>query len=142
MSPVSGASGFATSAVGDHRTGQGRRRRKGHGHVRGVARSIELRSDAQTLSFRVDTYDGSGNRLDPVAVEIRRYRSGQISEGEEVDVIGKWSNGTLRSRKVVNLSTNADVRAYSRVGQVLVLCFFLALFLGLVGYFIFLAKLS
>jgi hypothetical protein len=68
-----------------------------------VARGIQLRRNEQQreiLAFRIDRYDESGNRLPP----------GQVGEGEQVEVSGKWSRGTLKADRVRNLSTRAEVR--------------------------------
>ena len=76
-------------------------RRGGVGSVRGIARGISARSEPwgqgwsrQILSMRVEHYDASGNRLQPVTVELRGWTlSGQISEGEEVDVRREMGDG-------------------------------------------------
>jgi FHA domain len=93
--------------------------RPGHGrtHVRGVARNVQVRRSArdsrEILAFRVDRYDEAGNRVDAVAVEFRGYMGGQVSEGDEVDVRGKWSRGTVRAKEVTNVSTNSEIRGVS-----------------------------
>jgi hypothetical protein len=90
------------------RPARGRR----NGRVRGVAHNIEIRRDRerQVLVFRVDAYDGSGDRVAPVSVEIRSLRSGQLSDGEEVEVSGTWSKGTLSASEAMNLTTGAMIR--------------------------------
>jgi hypothetical protein len=101
-----------------------------------VARGIQTREQGENwkiLAFRVDRYDRSGNRIDPVAVELRGYRSGQVNEGEEVEVSGKWSHGTLRANKVVNLSTNAEVEGGLSKGHKFGLAFFLLWILGIIA---------
>jgi FHA domain len=110
------------------------RRTRGTGHVRGVARGVQIRrtqDDRELLAFRVDSYDESGNRLAPVAVELMDYQGGAIGEGDEVEVSGRWTRGTLRATKVVNLSTRAEAHGGNTlrkvvfiVALVLVLCFF------------------
>jgi hypothetical protein len=112
---------------------------RGSGHVRGVARGIQIRKSPDDqrdiLAFRVDRYDDSGNRIAPVAVEMVGYRSGQINEGEEVEVSGRFKHGTLRVRSLVNLSTNASVRGMSGVStavQVVILVL-------VVGFILFIA---
>jgi hypothetical protein len=93
----------------------GTRRNGGFGQVRGVARNVkrQARDHVSVLLFRVERYDGSGNRLSPVAVEFRNYKSGQLSDGEEVEVIGSWKHGTLRASKISNLTTHVEVRGPS-----------------------------
>jgi pSer/pThr/pTyr-binding forkhead associated (FHA) protein len=102
--------------------------------VRGVARSVQIRKrdqDRDVLTFRVDRYDASGNRIPSVAVELMDFEGGHVAEGEEVEVTGRWSRGTLRASRVVNLSTRSEVRGKGPwrmiamvVGLVLILCFF------------------
>ena len=82
--------------------------------VRGVARAVNFRYDHHRertmLTFRVDRYDDEGNRLRPVAVEMRYHRQGQVAEGDEVEVVGCPSRGLLRARRVVNHTTGGEVR--------------------------------
>lgn len=80
--------------------------------IRGTARDVKSgrRQNDAVLMFRVERYDSSGNRLPPAAVELIGHRSGQISAGEQVEVAGHWSRGTLRAQSVINLSTNAVVQ--------------------------------
>src|SRR5436305_190599 len=61
--------------------------------VRGVARAVELRSlpgQPERLVFRIDRYDAAGNRLTPIPIEMGRYRRGMVSDGDEVEVVGRW----------------------------------------------------
>jgi FHA domain len=95
-----------------------------HGHVviRGTARAVKTRrsqNEQTILLFRVERYDPSGNRLPPVGVEFAGYKGGQLSEGEEVEVAGRWKRGTLRAYKVFNLTTSADVRGMSKPSKAL-----------------------
>ena len=87
---------------------------RGWGSVRGIARGVQTRRESDTerdiLAFRVDRYDSSGNRLPAVAVELRDHRHGYVNEGEEVEVSGTFKRGTLIADRIVNLSTNAEVR--------------------------------
>jgi predicted component of type VI protein secretion system len=59
--------------------------RQGRARVRGVARGVQIRKmgeqDRDVLTFRVDRYDESGNRLPAVGVEFRDYEGGTIDEG-------------------------------------------------------------
>lgn len=54
---------------------------------------------------RLGAGGAAGAALAPVAVEVPFFGRGQVGEGEEVEVIGKWHRGTLRANKVINLST-------------------------------------
>jgi FHA domain len=111
----------------------------GSARVRGVARGVQVRrtdNDRDVLAFRVDRYDESGNRLAPVAVEVPFFGRGQVGEGEEVEVSGKWHRGTLRANKVSNLSTGAEVGGRStamKIALVLVVVFIVAFF-AFIGY--------
>jgi hypothetical protein len=107
--------------------------------VRGVAKEIKTRrhqNDYTVLSFRVDRYDQAGNRIQPVGVELIGYRSGQLSEGEQVEVVGHWKRGTLRAHRVVNLTTNAEivgplaVAKVARTAFVVIFCCFFFTILG------------
>jgi hypothetical protein len=97
--------------------GPGVVRRRGAGTVRGIARGVQVRSEPwgqgwsrHILSMRVEQYDSSGNRLQPVPVELRGWTlSGQVSEGEQVEVNGKWRRGVLRASRATNLSTGGTI---------------------------------
>jgi hypothetical protein len=84
-----------------------------------VARNVQrqVRDQTKVLLFRVERYDPSGNRLDPVGVEFHNYRSGGLNDGEEVEVIGSWKRGTLRAQKVTNLTTHAEVLGPTAAGK-------------------------
>jgi hypothetical protein len=63
-------------------------------------------------SFRVERYDASGNRLQPVPVEMKGERfDGSISEGDWVELPGHWKPGEVaHPDQVNNLTTGATVR--------------------------------
>jgi hypothetical protein len=75
-------------------------------------------NDRDLLSFRIERYDPAGNRLPPVGAEFAGYQAGQLSDGDEVEVAGRWSRGTLRATRVTNLSTGAQVRGMSGLSKV------------------------
>lgn len=112
---------------------------RGSAVVRGVARGVQVgqrHNQYNVLSFRVERYDSSGNRLAPVGVEFLRYRSGLIGDGEEVEVTGRWSSGTLRAEKITNLTTRAEVlgpTTASKVGQRVFVTCFLVFFFGVLA---------
>jgi serine/threonine-protein kinase len=84
--------------------------------VRGIARGVELRKnpeEPERLVFRLDHYDRDGNRLTPVPVELTRFRRGLVTDGDEVEVAGRWSHGTLLATRITNLSTASEVRGWS-----------------------------
>jgi hypothetical protein len=105
-------------------------RRRGHCRIRGIARGVQSRqgNNGMILSVRVERYDAVGNRMTPIGVEFKGYVGGHISDGEEVEVVGKWSRGTLEASKIVNLSTGAQVRGPSGAAKIIG-CVVLALFL-------------
>jgi hypothetical protein len=88
---------------------------RGRGSVRGIARGVGVRQSGTSsiLSFRVERYDGMGNRLPPVGAELIGLVTGELSDGEEVEVFGRWSHGTLKATKITNLSTGAQVGGVS-----------------------------
>jgi hypothetical protein len=85
----------------------------------GVARSVNMRSETfgqgasrQVLTFRLEQYDDNGNRMTPLPVEMRVLSlMGQLSEGEQVMVRGRWRHGVIRVRRIHNLSTGAVITA-------------------------------
>ena len=85
--------------------------------VSGTAYAVNLRSESrsrgavQVLAFRVERYDQLGNRLDPVAVELRgKSLEGQISDGTQVIVTGRWRRGGLFvARSVYNVDARAEL---------------------------------
>lgn len=88
--------------------------------VRGTARAVQQRppigSDSKdNLLFRLERYDVSGNRLPPLAVEMHSYHRihGQISDGDEVEVNGRWQDGAIHTDAIVNLSTGSHVAGRS-----------------------------
>jgi len=91
------------------------------GRLVGEARNVTVRQEFQAnslaeytiWSFRVDRYDAAGNRLDPIAVELRGLGiTGTIAEGDRVAVNGKPPRDKpLRVRMVYNLTTHSRVSA-------------------------------
>lgn len=69
----------------------------------------------EVLSFRVEQYDSDGNHLDSIPVELGGSGlwgstiRGQLSDGDEVDVSGRWQAGTVRAQLVTNVSTGAQI---------------------------------
>ncbi|CAI7975419.1 conserved hypothetical protein [Frankia sp. Hr75.2] len=81
------------------------------GDIRGTARYVQVRQTGKgaVLSFRIERYDAMGNRLRPVGAEFTHYQSGQLDDGDEVEVSGRWSRGTLLAKNATNLSTGARI---------------------------------
>ncbi len=69
-------------------------------------------------SFRVERYDESGNRMQPVPVEIRGMKfEGTISEGDWVELPELWKPGEVASpKKFTNLTTGAIISGSVPVG--------------------------
>ncbi|HET9051806.1 MAG TPA: PASTA domain-containing protein [Candidatus Dormibacteraeota bacterium] len=119
--------------------------RSGKAHVRGIARNVTTRtqtyarsngggSSSAILSFRVEGRDAGGGRQQPVAVEVRDLRSGQVADGDEVEVFGRWVDGTLRANTVSNLTTRARVRGTPRWVTVTLICVALGAFAAWMGW--------
>lgn len=92
--------------------------------VEGQVRGVQLRTEQQgeknsqeILSFRVERYDESGNRVQLIPVEMRGYgMEGSISDGDSVRGTGTMKSGTFRMNEAQNLTTGARVRAKKTVG--------------------------
>jgi hypothetical protein len=84
------------------------------GVVRGRDARVEPAMQVNVWSFRLERYDGRGNRLPSVPVELRgRSMRGAVRDGDRVVVEGRWREGTLLARRVRNLDNGASVRARS-----------------------------
>jgi len=97
---------------------------------------VELRpveNGVETLVFRIDRYDRAGNRLSPVAVEMQARRAGRVTDGDEVEVSGRWSRGTLRADRIRNLTTASDVVGFPRWLKWAVIAIFLVIVAGCIG---------
>lgn len=88
-------------------------------------------------SFRIERYDPSGDRLAPVPVEMRGTSfSGTVSNGDEVRVNGRWSQGTLRIHELDNLTTGAKIHSNSHPVLQVVACSVIAI--AFFAFFVFL----
>lgn len=130
---------------GEVRKLQGRSgvRRRRSGRIVGEARNFMERSELKgtgmwtVWSFRVESYDASGNRLPPIPVEMRGLKfTGAISEGDWVEVQGRWREGrTLRAKRVYNQTTKTTVAAvgtplWSKLLSLIFLALFILLFVS------------
>ena len=90
--------------------------------VRGTARDVQrsaviAQNQVGTLSFRVVPYDPKGNGRARVPVEIQtQLVTGQLTNGDEIEVSGVWDGATLDADTIVNFS--ARVRPKRRSSQV------------------------
>jgi hypothetical protein len=87
-----------------------------HGLITGVARGVQLRSRSMAqgstdiLTFRIEQFDASGNRVESIPVEVKGLIKGILTEGDTVEIAGKWRSGTtLRPRRIRNRTTGGTV---------------------------------
>ncbi|MFE1411238.1 hypothetical protein ACFW6F_10600 [Streptomyces sp. NPDC058746] len=89
--------------------------------------------------FRLTRHDADGNSLQPIPVEMRALSfSGSVSNGDEVQLAGRWRDGTLRVDELSNLTTHARVHNKAYRGQlilarVLLILIALAVLIGIVS---------
>ncbi|MFI8105471.1 hypothetical protein [Streptomyces sp. NPDC086023] len=70
--------------------------------------------------FRLARHDADGNALRPIPVEMRALSfSGSVSNGDQVQVAGRWKDGTLRADELQNLTTQARVHNKAYRGQMM-----------------------
>ncbi|MFD9460411.1 hypothetical protein [Streptomyces sp. NPDC060027] len=78
------------------------------------------------MNFRVEEYDDAGARVKLVPIEMRGIIfEGSVANGDRVRASGRMRSGTLRVKKLHNLTTGADVSAkqFSRIGCAIFLAF-------------------
>ncbi len=93
--------------------------RRGAAELSGVVRNVQFRSElrgengsVQVLTFQLEQHDAVGKQLQPVLVELRGLSlEGQVGDGEQVTVAGKWRNGRVVAKEVVSQTTGALLRA-------------------------------
>ncbi len=106
----------------------------GSGLVEGVARNVQLRTEVQGSSgntsstvvcnFRVEVHDRQDRPLRLVPVEMRGYSfEGAVNEGDRVRARGKVKRGTLRVKRLHNLTTGAQVSARTTPVALVILAF-------------------
>ncbi|WP_432139830.1 MULTISPECIES: zinc ribbon domain-containing protein [unclassified Streptomyces] len=94
---------------------------QGRGTITGVARQVQMRTEVQgnsngtstvvVCTFRVEVRNRAGTPVWVVPVEIRgRSFEGSLSDGDLVRAEGKARRGTLRVKRLHNLTTGAEVR--------------------------------
>lgn len=99
--------------------------RSGSARLEGIARRVEVRQQSifqfgrQIVSLRLERYDRQGNRLTPVPVELTTfYLRGQITDGERVTVDGRWADGTLLAKRLINESTGGTIGTAKNVKKI------------------------
>ncbi|MEU4193083.1 hypothetical protein AB0E69_14380 [Kribbella sp. NPDC026611] len=93
--------------------------RRGAAELRGIAQNVQYRSEGrsengsiQVLTFRLAQQDSVGTPQQPVLVELRATAlEGQVVDGEDVTVTGKWRSGRVVAKEIVSQTTGAAVRA-------------------------------
>lgn len=93
--------------------------RRGAAELSGVVRNVQFRSElrsengsVQVLTFQLEQHDAVGKQLQPALVELRGVSlEGQVADGEQVTVAGKWRNGRVVAKEVVSQTTGASIRA-------------------------------
>jgi hypothetical protein len=119
--------------------------RRGAAELSGVVRNVQFRSElrgehgsVQVLTFQLEQHDAVGKLLQPTLVELRGVSlEGQVSDGEQVTVAGKWRNGRVVAKQVTSLTTGALVGA--RNPPVWLMIPFVILFLVVLGFIAFVA---
>ena len=87
-----------------------------NGTARGVQRSaVGAQSQVGIFSFQVVPYDPLDNLPALVPVEIQSdVVSGQLTDGDEVEVSGAWDGDTLDADTIINFSTEAPPKRRRR----------------------------
>jgi serine/threonine protein kinase len=87
-----------------------------NGTARGVQRSaVGAQSQVGIFSFQVVPYDPLDNLPVLVPVEIQSdVVSGQLTDGDEVEVSGAWDGDTLDADTIINFSTEAPPKRRRR----------------------------
>lgn len=116
---VDGVGGTGTSATNLPRRGRAR--------AVGTVASLKQRTEmhrrfptAQIVNFRLERYDRRGGRLQPIPVEMRGITiTGNVADGERVQVEGRFHDGTLYAKSVANVTTGGGLttKATGRFGR-------------------------
>lgn len=81
------------------------------GEVRGIQREM-VRADQKNsivITFRVERYDGSGNRLQPVPVQMQGFSfKGVLHEGDLIEIKAKKKGQQIvRTNKLFNITSDS-----------------------------------
>lgn len=114
------------------------------GRAHTVRHRFEPHGRENVLSFRLEIYDRSGERLATAPVELRATSvEGSIEQGDWVIARGEWKNGTLRAKQADNVTTGAGVRAQRHGPLAYIVAFlvltFIAVVFGVITYTVFFA---
>ncbi|MGA5316895.1 hypothetical protein ACPCTK_22705 [Streptomyces pseudogriseolus] len=115
--------------------------------MEGIVRDVQTRTeyggkDAASqfvLNFRVEEYDDALARVRLVPIEMKGIIfEGTVSNGDRVRASGRMRSGTLRVKRLHNLTTGADVsaRSYSKIGCAI----FLIFAIGMVVFFLVMSR--
>lgn len=98
--------------------------RQGRATAEGTAQDVRFRTEVvqgwssaqattlQVLTFRLERYDARGDRLRPVAVQMRGPSiAGVLSEGENASAVGSYRSGIIYADRIINRTTGAVITA-------------------------------
>jgi hypothetical protein len=97
------------------------------------------KAEEMELTFRVAVFDDLGNveRLVPVQISGSSF-DGAIHENDEVQVEGRYKGGTLRARRIRNLTDGSELTASGLplLAKIVAVVFFIGIagFILFVGY--------
>jgi hypothetical protein len=98
--------------------------RQGRATAEGTAQDVRFRTEVvqgwsspqattlQVLTFRLEGHDARGDRLRPIAVQMRGPSiRGVLSEGENASAAGSYRSGTIHADRIINRTTGAVITA-------------------------------
>lgn len=93
------------------------------------------------LNLRVEEYDDALDGVRIVPIEMKGVIfEGSVTNGDRIRASGRMRSGTLRVKKLHNLTTGADVsaRSYSKIGCAI----FLLFVAGMVVFFLVMSRVQ
>jgi hypothetical protein len=98
---------------------------------RGIARNVN------GLRFRLERIDNEGNVIDYVATSAMGSLTGDLVDGDEIEVVGKINKeGLLIANKILNLKTRAYIMKSGLINKgfvIFLLPFIFAIIIGLIS---------